>query len=71
MILFGYFPKKKEELMDLMILAAVAILLAVFSALVAIFTKKTKWKVLIYALVGLMAGIPIGYALAPFVLSFY
>jgi len=57
--------------MDLFVLGAVALLCSIFSALIALITRKPKLRMLTYAVVGLIIGIPIGYVLAPFILSFY
>ena len=57
--------------MDLMIIAAVAALAAIISAIIAIIIKKSKWKILLFAVVGIIIGLPLGYLIAPFILSFY
>jgi len=57
--------------MDLMIIAVVAALAAIISTVIAIIIKKSKWKILLFAVVGIIIGLPLGYLIAPFVLSFY
>ncbi len=57
--------------MDLMIMAAVAALAAIISMVIAIIIKKSKWKILLFAVVGIIIGLPLGYLIAPFILSFY
>ena len=57
--------------MDLMIIAVVAVLAAIISAVIAIIIKKSKWKILLFAVAGIIIGLPLGYLIAPFVLSFY
>lgn len=57
--------------MDLMIMAAVAALAAIISAVIAIIIKKSKWKILLFAVAGIIIGLPLGYLIAPFILSFY
>jgi 1,4-dihydroxy-2-naphthoate octaprenyltransferase len=61
---------KKEENMDIFVTLIIGILSGIILALVAVFTKKSKWKILIFGMIGLLIGILIGYLLAPFVLSF-
>ena len=56
--------------MDIFVILIVGILTGIISALVAVFTKKSKWKVLIFGIFGLLIGILIGYLLAPFLISF-
>ena len=57
--------------MDIFVTAIVAIIFGVIAVLIAIFTKKRIGKILIYALFGLLIGLPVGYFIAPFVISFY
>lgn len=57
--------------MDIFVTLIVGILIGIISTLTAVFMKKTKWKILGFGIVGLLAGTLIGYLLAPFVLSFY
>jgi len=61
----------KEENMDLFVTLIVGILIGIISTLAAVFMKKSKWKILIFGIIGLLAGTLIGYLLAPFFLSFY
>jgi len=63
--------EKPGDIMDLFIMGFVALIAAVIGAVVAIITHQPKLKILTYAFVGLILGVPIGYALAPFVLSYY
>lgn len=56
--------------MDLIIAAAIALLLAIITALTALVRKKPKKKILLYGLAGLILGLLPGYALAPFIISF-
>lgn len=57
--------------MDLIIMGILGLLAAVMGAAVALITHRPKLKILTYAFIGLILGIPIGYAVAPFILSFY
>lgn len=57
--------------MDMMIMAVVAILTSIIALLIAMITKKSKWNVLLFATIGLIIGMPLGYFLAPFVISFF
>ena len=57
--------------MDLFIIGAIALLTAAIGALAAIITRRPLLRILTYTVIGLGLGIPIGYALAPFILSFY
>ncbi len=56
--------------MDIFVILIVGILTGVISALIAVFTKKSKWKVLIFGIIGILIGTMIGYLLAPFLISF-
>ena len=57
--------------MDIFFTVIVAFIVAIAALLFAIFTKKKLKKILMYALFGFIIGLPIGYLLAPFILSFY
>jgi hypothetical protein len=57
--------------MDIFVIVCAGIIAAILAALVAIFKKKGIGKIFVYALLGFVIGLPIGYILAPFVLSFY
>jgi len=57
--------------MDMMITAIVAVLVAIISAVIAVITKKSIGKILLFAGIGLIIGIPVGYLLAPFIISFF
>ncbi len=63
--------EKPGEIMDLFIMGIAALLAAVIGAVVAVVTRQPKLKILTYAFIGLILGIPIGYVLAPVFLSFY
>ena len=56
--------------MDLIVIAAVAILAGIVSAVIAIVRKKTIWKILCWGLSGIVVGSVLGYLIAPFVISF-
>ena len=56
--------------MDIFVTLIVGILTGIISTLAAVFTKKSKWKILIFGIIGLLIGILIGYLLAPFFISF-
>jgi hypothetical protein len=56
--------------MDIFIIVCAGIIFAILAALVAIFKKKGIRKILVYTLLGVVIGLPIGYILAPFILSF-
>jgi hypothetical protein len=60
----------KEGEMDMMITAVVAVLVTIISTLIAVITKKSLKKIVFFALIGLILGIPAGYFLAPFIISF-
>lgn len=57
--------------MDLMIMAVVAALAAIISTVIAVIAKKSKWKILLFAVIGIIVGLPLGYLIAPFVISFF
>ena len=57
--------------MDIFVTVVAGIIVAIGAVLVAIFTKKKLGKIFIYAISGFVIGLPIGYILAPFILSFY
>jgi len=56
--------------MDVFVTLIVGILSGIISTLVAVYKKKSKWKILIFGITGLLIGILIGYLLAPFFISF-
>jgi uncharacterized membrane protein YfcA len=56
--------------MDLIVIAAVAILAGIVSAVIAIVRKKAIWKILRWGLSGIVVGSVLGYLVAPFVISF-
>ena len=56
--------------MDLMIMGIVAVLVSIISTLAAVIAKRSKWKLLAYAVVGLVIGIAAGYFITPFIISF-
>ena len=57
--------------MDLMIMAIVAVLIAIIGVLIAFFKKKSIRKIFVYAIFGLIVGCPVGYFLAPIIISFF
>ena len=56
--------------MDLIIAAAIALLLAIITVLTALVTKKPKKKILLYGLTALILGLLPGYFMAPLIISF-
>jgi hypothetical protein len=52
-------------------MAIVAVLVAIISALIAVIAKKSIGKILLFAGIGLIIGIPVGYLLAPVIISFF
>ena len=57
--------------MDLFVMAIVALIGAIITALAAVFNKKRLKRIFAHAGIGLIAGLVLGYLIAPFVLSFY
>ena len=57
--------------MDMMITAVVAVLATIIAIVIAVIAKKSKGKILLFAVIGLIIGIPVGYFLAPFIISFF
>ncbi len=57
--------------MDIFVIVIAGLIAAIAAALVAIFKKKDIGKIFVYALLGFVIGLPIGYFLAPFIISFY
>ena len=57
--------------MDIFIIVIAGIIAAIVAALIAIFKKRGIGKIVVYTLLGFVIGLPIGYILAPFILSFY
>ena len=53
-----------------MVKASVAILIGVITALIALIKRKRIGKIFIYAISGLIIGLPIGYFLTPIIVSF-
>ena len=56
--------------MDLFVTAIVGIIVAVIAVLIAVIRKKKLWKMGIYAILGLIIGLPVGYFLTPIIISF-
>jgi flagellar basal body-associated protein FliL len=67
----GHSNSKKGKNMDIIVTVAVAILIAIISVLFPIFTKKTIKKIFIFAILGLIIGLPVGYFLTPIIISFF
>ena len=57
--------------MDWIVTAAVSIIMGIIALLFAIITRKKIGKIVIYAVSGLIIGIPVGYFLAPVIISFF
>ena len=57
--------------MDIMVIAIIAISASIITALIAVIKKKTIGKIFIYAALALIIGLPFGYLLAPFIISFF
>jgi len=60
----------KGKIMDIIVTAGVAIISAIIAVLIALITRKKIKKVFIYGLSGLIIGLPVGYLLAPVIISF-
>jgi len=56
--------------MDLFVMVIAALMLAIIAALAAIFNKKSLRTIFAHAGIGLVVGLPLGYIIAPFILSF-
>ena len=56
--------------MDMLVMTIVALITAIIAALAAVFNKKKLRTIFVYAGVGLITGIPLGFLIAPFVISF-
>jgi hypothetical protein len=54
-----------------MVTAVVAVVIAIIGVLIAIVTRKTVGKIFIYAILGLIVGLPVGYSLTPLIISFF
>lgn len=57
--------------MDWIVTGFVAVIMGIIALLIALITRKKLRKILIYAFSGLIIGIPVGYLLAPVVISFF
>ena len=57
--------------MDFIIIVLFSLSGAIVSALIARFNKKSKGKILLFAVIGAIIGWPIGYWLAPVILAYY
>ena len=57
--------------MDIFVIVIAGLVAAIASALVAIIKRKDIGKIFVYALLGFVIGLPFGYVLAPFIISFY
>jgi hypothetical protein len=65
------FKQQRGKSMDLMVTAVVAIIFAIIAVLIAIITRKKVRKVFIYGILSLIIGLPVGYLLAPAIISFF
>lgn len=54
-----------------MVTAVVAIIFAIIAVLIAIITRKNVKEVLIYGVISLIIGLPVGYVFAPVIISFF
>jgi hypothetical protein len=57
--------------MDWIVTGVIAVMMGIIAVLIALITKKKLRKILIYAVSGLIIGIPVGYLLAPVMISFF
>ena len=57
--------------MDLIVTAVIAVVFAFIALVIAFITRKKIGTMLIYAVSGLIIGLPIGYLLAPTIISFF
>jgi len=57
--------------MDWIVTGVVAVIMGIITLLIALITRKKWSKILIYAVSGLIIGIPVGYMLAPVIISFF
>ena len=57
--------------MDIFVIVMAGLVAAIAAALIAIFKKKDIRTIVVYAFVGFVIGLPIGYLRAPFIISFY
>jgi hypothetical protein len=57
--------------MDLIVMAVVAVLFALIAVVIAMITRRKIRTLLIYAVSGLIIGFPIGYFIAPTIISFF
>jgi len=62
---------KKGNPMDIMVTAVVAFSISIIAALIAVIKRKPLGKIVIYAVLALIVGLPIGYFLAPAIISFF
>ena len=65
------FKQQKGKNMDIIVTVAVAILIAIIAVLIAIITKKRIKKIFIFAILGLIIGLPVGHVLTPIIISFF
>jgi Ca2+/Na+ antiporter len=65
------FKQQKRGNMDIIVTLTVAILAAIIALLIAIITKKKIKKIVIFALLGLIIGLPVGHFLTPTIISFF
>lgn len=63
--------RERRNKMDIFVIVIAGLVAAIASALVAIIKKKDIGKIFVYALLGFVIGLPFGYVLAPFIISFY
>jgi len=56
--------------MDVIVMAIVSLILGIIAALAAVFNKKRLKIIFAYAGGGLIAGLTLGYLIAPFIISY-
>jgi hypothetical protein len=54
-----------------MVTAMVAVIFAIIAGLVALIRRKKIRRILLYGLMGLIIGLPVGHVITPFIISFY
>ena len=62
---------ERRNEMDIFVIVIAGLVAAIAAIPVAIIKKKDIGKIFVYALIGFVIGLPIGYILAPFIISFY
>jgi hypothetical protein len=66
-----HLARKKGKTMDIMVTAIVAVIISIIAVFIAVIKRRTIGKIFVYAAIGLIIGLPLGYFLTPIIISFF